>query len=386
VTLLDILVAIARNRRVIAVVACGLTLLGMTYSIIAPYEYTSEAVVVRESQAEAPAGLSDGISALQGFGISLGGVTSGLSPEAYPSILRSREVRLAVARDTFYFADVGRKMTFTEHHQLSSGTIGQILEAIKTYTIGLPGMLIDEESTPSEEVSNRPQVTQLTKEEEEAIGAFEEMMGVSVDSETGLMSISVTASESKLAASIAERFIDHLSERVRTLRTEKARQNLEFIRQRFREAEQELNRAEEQLANFVDRNQNIQSADLRTERDRLQRQVRFKSNLYSELQAKVTQARIDLQKSEPVITVVEGPVAPQNRSAPQRKIITIVSFLFGMILGVGIAIFRAFFLGTAKEEEHDKIREIRDAFTPSSLQDRFNGGATAAQTGSEENM
>ena len=182
------------------------------------------------------------------------------------------------------------------------------------------------------------------------------------------MSVSVMAEEPRLAASMANSFLQHLTDRVSAIRTEKARRNLAFMEERFAEVEQELRAAEEELAPFVDQNSGIQSARLETERERLQRQVSFKSELYQQLQAQVTQARIELQRSEPVITVVEEPVPTMNRSAPQRTLIVLLTLILGGFLGVGAAFVKAFFDNTEEDaEEQEKLDEIKASLIPDRL-------------------
>ena len=97
VSLLDILLVLARHKTLIARTVLVFTLLGVTYALLAPEEYTSSAKVVREAQSEGgglPSGIPSG--ALSGLGISLGGSASGLTPAVFPDVLQSREVRLAV--------------------------------------------------------------------------------------------------------------------------------------------------------------------------------------------------------------------------------------------------------------------------------------------------
>jgi uncharacterized protein involved in exopolysaccharide biosynthesis len=140
------------------------------------------------------------------------------------------------------------------------------------------------------------------------------------------------------------------------------RERLEFVEGRFEEAEQELETAEERLAQFLERNQNPTTATLQFRRDRLQRQVTFKEQLYSELQSQLTQTRLDLQRRQPVVTVVEKPVPPVEKSAPSRTLIVIMVSILGGVIGVGIAFGRVFFVERAKESrERDKIQEIREA-------------------------
>ena len=373
VSLLDILLVIARHKQLILRTVLVFTVLGVTYALLASEEYTSTAKVVREAQEDMPSGLSGGLAALQGFGINIGGASSGLTPQAYTEILSSREVRLAVVRDTFYFADEDTTTTFVDYVDRPPGLIGTILK----YTIGLPGTIIrsfqGEARTPvAMRGSGRAYPTEA---EEQAIQAVGGRISSSVDQETGLMSVSVTAGEARLAAEILQSFLQHLTERVSAIRTEKARRNLAFMEERFTEVEQELRVAEEALATFADRNSGIQSARLETEQERLRRQVSFKSELYQQLQAQVTQARIELQRSEPVITVVEEPVPPIRRSSPQRSLIVVLSLLLGSFIGVGIAFLRALLVSQKeREEQQKKVTEIKELLIPKKATTWFGGG------------
>jgi uncharacterized protein involved in exopolysaccharide biosynthesis len=138
---------------------------------------------------------------------------------------------------------------------------------------------------------------------------------------------------------------------------------------RFEEAEQELEMAEESLAQFLERNQNPTTASLQFRRDRLRRQVSFKEQLYSELQSQLTQTRLDLQRRQPVVTVVEEPVPPTERSSPRRTFIVLLSLVIGSVFGVAGAFLRTF-VDTANQdsEAHDKLEEIRSAVIPAQWQ------------------
>lgn len=189
------------------------------------------------------------------------------------------------------------------------------------------------------------------------------MVNARVDQQSGMMTIGVTAQNPRLAASLTQSFIEHLTTRVRRIRTEKVRERLQFVEQRFQEAEKELEAAEERLAQFLERNQNPTTASLQFRRDRLQRQVSFKEQLYSELQSQLTQTRLDLQRRQPVVTVVEEPVPPVEPSAPNRLLITVLSLFLGAFVGVGGAFVAAFFsMDKSDPERREKVEQIRDAF------------------------
>jgi uncharacterized protein involved in exopolysaccharide biosynthesis len=376
VSLLEILLVLARHKTLIVRTVLVFTLLGVTYAILAPEEFTSEARVVREAQSEGSGSLPGGISpgALSGFGINLGGSASGLTPAAYPDVLQSREVRLAVVRDTFRFPDAERPMTYVEYVNRPAGMLSQVLN----YTLWLPwtlkgalGDAISGPPTPAD-VTEMEEPMIPSEEEDDALKAVGGMISASVDQETGLMTISVTAGGPQLASDLAESFLDHFTSRVREIRTEKVRERLEFVEERFQEAEKELEAEEEQLAQFLERNQNPTTASLQFRRDRLQRQVSFKEQLYSELQSQLTQTRLDLQRRQPVVTVVEEPVPPMLRSAPKRTLITVFAFMLGVIFGIGFALIHSFFLEGGDDDDQKKMEEIKASLA--------NGGLTGQIT------
>jgi uncharacterized protein involved in exopolysaccharide biosynthesis len=202
----------------------------------------------------------------------------------------------------------------------------------------------------------------LSKEEEDAVKAISEMVYTTLNEETGLMTITVTTGDPRLASDLTQSFVEYLTQRVREIRTKKIRERLNFVNERFRVAENELVAAEERLARFLERNQNPTTATLQFQRDRLQRQVRFKEQLYSELQSQLTQTRLDLQRQQPVVTVVEEPVPPRERSAPKRTLIVILCLIFGGMFGIGGAFLRSYLNASQQDtDERRKLEEVREA-------------------------
>ena len=365
ISLLDILLVIARNKRIIGITAGVFLVIGLLIAVLSPNDYTSTARMIRETQNESASGLGSGLAALRGLGISIGGGSVGLTAETYPDILMSREVRLAVARSEFLFTDLNEAMTLVDYYSRPPGVFKWVLAGLKKVTIGLPGTLLKlfkGEPSFAASTTNPNLLVPMTEGEEDAIEALDDWVSVSVDRNTGIMDIAVTTRNPLLSAQVASTFIEHLMERVQAIYTQKSRENLEFIQERFVEARGELEVAEEALAQFSDRNQDIRSAKLATERDRLQRQVSFKTQLSSDLQTQLTQAEIEFQRSQPVITLLEAPIIPLKKSGPNRKLMVILGLFLGLGLGLGFAYTKTY-LGQLKNDtaNESKLEEIRKA-------------------------
>lgn len=373
---LDALVTLVRERGLFILVAGGVTLVGVVYVLAVPSQYTATSKVVRE----APDGESipGNLPSIPGLGLDMSGAEgTGLAPGSYPDILTSREVRLAVARDTFYFPEAGRRMTFIQHVNRAPG-VGEILV---DYTVGLPWTLKAWLDRAFQGADDRPEdgttdgaLLVPTEQQQVALDALEEKATAStqgtgaLENGGGLMAVSTTATDPVLAARLNESFVEHLRSRVREIRTQKTLEHLEFVRQRFAEADRELEQAEDSLAQFLERNRSVIAGGgapaLSFRRDRLQRQVRFKEQLYGQLQEKVTQTRLRLQRQQPVITVAEQPAPPPEPQAPNRALIVVLSVLIGVVVG-GTAVYVRSLLASAEddEDEREKLAEIRGGLT-----------------------
>jgi len=373
VSVLDLMLVVARKRDLILRLTIGAMFIGLLYSIFAPIEFKTQTRFVKAQTSSSTGGIaSQGISALQGLGFSLGGLgeTTGLTPQAYPEVIKSQPVRIAVARDTFYFPAYGERMTFVDFHEREQGIVIEIVKAVQKYTVGLPGMLLNRE--PSTSTTRESVHVALSEIERDAITRLAEMSSVQTDDLSGIVSLEVSAPHPVLSAEINDRIREEFTRQIQRIRTQKARENLTFVEQELENARIDLQQSEESLAAFTDRNQNISTARLQTERERLQRQVRFASNVFENLQAQVTQARLELKRSEPVVTVLEPPIPPNERSAPKRKLIVILSIMIGLGLSIVSAFVSYFFEETpASQDEQARIQEVRNALIPRFIRTRY---------------
>ncbi|WP_259248970.1 GNVR domain-containing protein [Salinibacter ruber] len=385
ITLMELIVTLSRGRGLIVLSVVGIGLLGVLYSVATPSRYTAESKVIREAgEGGGGPSLPSGIGGIAGgLGIDIGGGGSvGLSPASYPEIATSREVRLAVARDTFYFPSLGRRTTFVDYVNRPPGTLDQIL----SYTVYLPwtvkgalGSLIGSgQGKRSAGTDSTGTLIYPTEEEEEAISALGEMVSASVSESgaleggSGLMTVSASSGNPKLSARLNERFIEHLRTRIRELQTEKTRRNLRFVEKRFEEVKQELDAAENRLVQFLERNKGVLAAgskpQLESRRERLRREVGFKEQLYSQMQKQVTQTRLQLQKEQPVVTIAEKPAPPAQPSAPNRTLNVVLSLFLGGLFGVGATFFRSAIQSREDDEEaQEQIQEVQKAWKPSGI-------------------
>jgi len=356
ISLLDLGVVIARQRRVIVVSVLVALVVGMVVALLLPKFYVAEAKLAPSST-----GTSGGaLSALRSFGLNLGEGEI-VSPSVYPDIVQSPDFLLALARDTFYIAEEGRRMTLVEYygrkHWLS------YLNPLNWLRGGDEGPVHDlysgELILPTEE-----EYTAIRKLRE-VLSARERAGGRLLKEGPEVVTVRAETDDPYLSAALVARAIRHLQVAINRIKTEKARQDLEFVERKFAQVEAELRQAENELARFLDANRNPQTAQLRAEMERLQRQVSFKEQLYRELQLQKTQAEIQVQKEAPVLSVVQPPVPPDEPAGTSRKLIVLLFLFLGMFVGLGLAFVNHWLSRPpSDEEERRKVEEVRALFRP----------------------
>ncbi|HAZ26770.1 MAG TPA: exopolysaccharide biosynthesis protein, partial [Algoriphagus sp.] len=96
----------------------------------------------------------------------------------------------------------------------------------------------------------------------------------------------------------------------------KAKQNLEFIQERFLEAQSKFYDTQKSLSNFRDRNQNLNFSSARAQEERLLAEYNLASNLYNNLAIQLDQAKIKVQEDIPQLTIINPPVVSYQVSKP----------------------------------------------------------------------
>ncbi len=173
--------------------------------------------------------------------------------------------------------------------------------------------------------------------------ALSKNTSVGLDRKTGIITLTVEAYEPQLAADITNAFIDELKEYNSKLRTKHTRQNRIFIEGRLNETKQQLTAAENKLKIFRESNKRItNSPELQMELGRLLREVRIKEEVYLTLNKQYELAKIDEQKSTPVINILDKAIPPVEKSKPPRRKIILFALLFGIVSGIGWALIKDF--------------------------------------------
>ena len=191
----------------------------------------------------------------------------------------------------------------------------------------------------------------LTKDQEEIKNALAKRIVCSYDQKTGVNTISVTMQNPLVSALVADTVAAHLQAFITEYRTSKARQDLAYAEQLNEEARKEYYDAQQRLADYLDRNQNLSYYSAQVTRDRLTNESNLAFSLFNQTAQQLQMAKAKVQETTPVYATVEPATVPIKASKPSK-----VMVLFGFIFLGGV-------IASAKIIFADKITELKQSFS-----------------------
>lgn len=299
ISLFALATTLLRNRwRVVRWMVIGAVLAALVV-FTRPAAYRASASFVPQGQVDQS---RSGLASLAGqFGVTIPTSNQSLSSDFYARLLKSRELLTRVVRDTLVVEEMGRKrVAFADMFDLRGAT--------------------------------------AKGREEQGVRLLAKIVSASVTKSTGVVDFSVATKWPSVSVSIAMSLIDGINEFNRRIRQEQAAAERKFVEGRLAVAAGDLRSAEDRLEDFLRNNRQFASSpDLSFQRDRLQRDVTLKQQVFTSLTQSYEEVRIREVRDTPVITVVESPAVP-TVPEPRRRV---VGLLTGLILGAFVGAFLA---------------------------------------------
>ncbi|MGB3849360.1 MAG: Wzz/FepE/Etk N-terminal domain-containing protein [Tunicatimonas sp.] len=347
------------RRRVVWITMGVVFLIGLLVALVSPEEYEANVVLMPQSS-DASGGIGSGLlrqfGGLASLGLGGAGGNSGgtLSPSLYPEITQSTPFFLDIMDKELYFATLDTTVNFTQYF----GEIERpgLLDYLKTYTIGLPRLLINlpvrfinlfrdsptvpvlvrpsqTDSTATDSVTQAP--LRLTSRQRGVMNKLKERISTTIE-ENSTVKIAVQMPDPLVAAEATEMAADYLTNYILEYRTEKAQQDLRFIQAQHDDKKARYAAIQRRLARFRDRNMNMISETALIQQQQLEAENQLALGLYESLAQQLEQAKIKVQEETPVFKVLEPIQVPLSPSSPNRELILILSLFVGLFLGLGI--------------------------------------------------
>lgn len=284
----DVVRALGEARRFVAlVVVMAVAAVGL-HAILAPSRYSSGFIVLPESPS------SSGVASLAAqFGVPLNVGGEGYSADFYAELLGTTSVRDSVLGGRFQ----------------SSEGVGDV-------------SLLDVLGAKGNTDSRR---------RADARERLRRATFVLVSRRSGTVQLVVSLADSAISQQVASRYLEVLSVFDVKARSSRGRAERIFAEERLALSAQDVESAERQLLQFLQRNRDLsRSPELQYERERLERRAAEANQLRTSLLQSYEQARLAEVRDLPALTVVSRPSAPL-RADSRRLLLKLLVALSGAL-------------------------------------------------------
>ena len=328
------------GRKTIILCTCIFIVLGLVAALTMKHTFTVNTVMVPQMNSKTNSSISN-LTALVGLDMGMDLSSKDLSPLVYPQIVSSIPFRKELLYTPLHYAKVDTAVsTFTYYNDIVKPSF---LSKVKEYTIGLPFVILKALKKKNTDIvlpdgdsdDDSPKPLVLTKAETKLIKEYiTSKVSLNVDKKEGILTLTVIGSEPIQTAELALKAQNLLQTEITRFRTEKSQKDLEYIQDRFNESKKEAESLQASLAAVSDRSQNMIGSRERIQRERIQARYNVANAVYTDLAKQLEQAKLQVKRDTPVLTVIQPVTVPSKSSNSRTKTLIVWTFL-GFVLGCG---------------------------------------------------
>lgn len=322
IDLLELVYKLWDQRKTILIWCMWGVLAGLIIAFSIPKEFTTTVKLAPEIKSTPNRTLNSNLSALASMaGINANGNinSDAVYPQLYPDILASVPFMMSLM-------DVPVKDKENKTYTVREYLLEETGSPWWSIVMGVPGKVIgfirgSDEELPGDSTLTANKNFRLSQEDDELVKALSERVTASVDQKTFVITIDTKMQDPLVSAILADTVVSRLREYVTEYRTDKARQDLDYAQKLNDEAQQEYYKAQQSLADYIDRNQNLATQSARITRERLQNEASLAFNLYHETSLQVQNAKSKVQETTPVYTEITPATVPLKPTSPRKGLI-----------------------------------------------------------------
>ena len=354
---IDIIALISKvwaGRKFVIKTAVISAVIGVLVAIFTPNTYTASSMFTPNSSG----GSSGGSSGLKGLaslaGINIGSSMEGakeISPMLYGKILESYTFKKELLEAPLKNLD---KVTSLRGYFEQEASSSSFFGTVKEYTIGLPSKIIGWfKSEPKESsLQSVEGMNTVSQEEFEYFKEIDGMLTLNINDKDGYLEISATSKLPQLAAQLVKNGENILQNQIIAIKTKSSSELLAYLEEQYTIKSKLLIEAQDNLANFKDRNLNISRSSFSNAQTRLEAELQVATSVFQNVVTQLEQVKLQVAKDTPVFSFLKPVVVPTEKSAPIRSLIVIIWLFLGVVVSIGYLL--------AKEPLLDMIKQIKN--------------------------
>ncbi|GAB3553643.1 lipopolysaccharide biosynthesis protein [Spirosoma fluminis] len=311
-----------RGRVRLLVITAIFAGLGILVAVWMQPEFVSEAKIMPE-MSSGSGDVFKRLASVAGFaGVDFSETESvdAVRPDLYPNVLQSTPFILYLMNQ--------RVVT----KQGLSTTVGELLSTQQGWS--LPRLVSSDDENRSARKAGKAGVpVELTARQKDLADDISRRVSARLDTRSGIIGIAAKMPDAHVAAQVAQLAMEYLTRYVTSYRTEKARQDLNFYRQRLAEARGRYQAAQFNVFQYNDQHKYVVVQAATMDKQRMDAELSIAQTVYTELSRQYEQAKLKVQERTPVFKVLEPPQVPLKRVSPKRTVTVLLVALGGFLLG-----------------------------------------------------
>src|SRR5450759_1807526 len=300
INLLDLMIVLAKHKKMIMLVTFAAALLAVGYSLLMPNIYTGTSKILPPQSSQSSSVNSIMLSQLGGLAGGAGGALGLNEPNSlYIAMLKSRNIMEKIAR------------RFDLQMVYEAKTMTDMLKALENKSTIASG-------------------------------------------KDGVITVEVDDKDPQRAAALANAYIEELNKLMQTFALTEASQRGQFFENQMKPAKDKLTDAEIAL----DRTPNTSLQYMEALRN-----LKYQEAIYDILARQFASASLDEAKDSPLIQVLDKAFVPENKSKPKRSLIVRLVAMLAFLLAVIWAFIKEALTRSKSDPEQDaRLQELRRVF------------------------
>jgi LPS O-antigen subunit length determinant protein (WzzB/FepE family) len=328
------------RRRFVFKITSVFIFLGLFVAIFSVKEYTSSITMV-VSDSKDKMGNFAGIASLAGINLGSFNDENTIGISSYPTIIHSTPFIKELMLSKVKFSNFPQSISLYDYFSDEKNQPFNLIGKAKKYSVSLPFVLLDKMTKHPDyggkikDSINNGYLSYSLQEYSVSQILFSKI-GLETKEEDGIVILTAIMPEPEASAQMVQIVKDLLEKYIIKFKIEKARQNLDFVSSQYLDAKNRFEKKQIELASYRDANQNINTSLSKTYEEKLESEYNLTFSVYTELAKQLEQAKIKLNETQPVLTIIDPALVPYKKSKPNRPVILFMYTLFGLTFSIGL--------------------------------------------------
>lgn len=311
-------------------------IMGIVVAFSIPRIYKSVVLLAPETTSSNMASSISSLASMVGLYGSNNMTGDAIYPEIYPEVVDAMRFRMQLFDVNVETNDGVLKTNYFDYlknHQqrawwgYPAKWMGQAIEAMKG-------------GATADTAHHQPNPLQPTRAEYKVAAMISGDVVCSVDKKTSVISISAQAQDPKVAATIANAAKERLQVFITNYRTNKARQDLAYMKNLFEEARKQYVAARQKYGSYADANRDLVLESARMRQEELENDMQLQYNIYTQVAQQLQLAEAKVQEKTPAFTVLQEASVPVKHANMPKVIILAMFLMIGAVARVTWMLWR----------------------------------------------